>query len=85
MKGLYIHASRLLSQPIPFKKKDSHSSCMTGREPKKQKGITNCRQKRGKLIILFLPTTFYPPPYSLIGPTRWNIVVYNAHLGHIGR
>jgi len=30
-EGLYIHASGLMSQPVPCKKRnDSHPSCMTG-------------------------------------------------------
>jgi len=32
-----------------------------------------------------LPATFYPPPCSLAGPTRWSMVVYDAPLGHVGR
>ena len=51
---------------------------------KGQKGMTDRSGKRGNNYPS-LPTTFYPSPYSLPGPTRWSMVVYDAHLGHVGR
>jgi hypothetical protein len=67
--NLFFNALGLMSQHVKCKKERFPFQLHDWpRTLGKQKGITDCRGKRGKLIILFLPTTFYPPPYSLTHP-----------------
>lgn len=67
-----------MSQPVRCKGDGSHPSWMTCWKPKRKEKREEEKDRRawliaaekGEIIILALPTSFYPPPYSLAAPVR---------------